>query len=118
MHLLHLALLVRDIRAARHFYEKYFGFSDGPSEWFGDVLFIRNADGFDLALMRGDHPPNPGAFHHFGFQLPSPGAVRELRNRLQMDGVAIIEVVEESNLTSFKCTDPDGYSVEVYSSTD
>ena len=114
MHLLHLALLVRDIRAARRFYEKYFGFSDGASEWFGDVLFIRNADGFDLALMRGDHPPNPGAFHHFGFQLPSPAAVRELQTRLEADDVPILEVVEESALTSFKCADPDGYTVEVY----
>lgn len=80
----------------------------------GDVLFIRNADSFDLALMRGEHPPNPGAFHHFGFQLPHPGAVRELQERLETDGVPIIEVVDESDLTSFKCTDPDGYTVEVY----
>ena len=112
--LLHLALLVRDIRSARRFYEAYFGFSDGASEWFGDVLFIRNADGFDLALMRGEHPPNPGAFHHFGFALPNPNAVRALQQRLEQDGVPIIEVVEDRNLTSFKCTDPDGYTVEVY----
>lgn len=114
MHLLHLALLVRDIRVARRFYEKYFGFSDGAAEWLGDVLFIRNTDGFDLALMRGEHPPNPGAFHHFGFQLPDAGAMRELQARLQADGVPIVEVVEEPNLTSFKCADPDGYTVEVY----
>ena len=114
MHLLHLALLVRDIRSARKFYEEYFGFSDGDWEWFGDVLFIRNADGFDLALMRGEHPPNPGAFHHFGFALPDPVAVRELQRRLEAAHVPIIENVEEPGLTSFKCTDPDGYTVEVY----
>ena len=114
LHLLHLALLVRNIGSARKFYEGYFGFAEGASEWFGDVLFIRNADGFDLALMRGEHPPNPGAFHHFGFQLPSASAVRELQRRLEADGVTIIEVVEESDLTSFKCADPDGYTVEVY----
>ena len=114
MHFLHLALLVRDIRVARRFYEKYFSFSEGSPEWFGDVLFIRNADGFDLALMRGEHPPNPGAFHHFGFQLPDAGAVRELQHRLEADRIPIVEVVEESDLASFKCTDPDGYTVEVY----
>ena len=106
---------MRDIRASRRFYEKYFGFSDGASEWVGEeVLFIRNADGFDLALMRGEHPPNPGAFHHFGFQLSDPEAVRELQARLEADKVPILEVVEESDLTSFKCADPDGYTVEAY----
>lgn len=114
MQLKHLALLVRDIRAARRFYETYFGFDAGDAEWFGDVLFVRNADGFDLALMKGDHPPNPGAFHHFGFELPSATRVRDLQTRFETDGVPIVEVVQEPDLTSFKCLDPDGYTVEVY----
>ena len=109
----HLALLVHDLRRARRFYESYFGF-DGASEWFGDTLFIRNAEGFDLAFMHGDPPPNPGAFHHFGFHLDSAEQVRQLQNRMQVDGVPIIEEVEEQDLVSFKCTDPDGYTVEVY----
>jgi catechol-2,3-dioxygenase len=114
MHLKHLALLVRDIRAARRFYEKYFGFGDGEATWHGDVLFLRNSDDFDLALMKGEHPPNPGAFHHFGFCLPDAHSVRELQQRLSTDNVPIIETVDEPDLTSFKCVDPDGYSVEVY----
>src|SRR5579859_5162452 len=72
MHLKHLALLVRDIKTARRFYEKYLGFADSDAVWHGDVLFIRDGDGFDLALMKGDHPPNPGAFHHFGFLVSDP----------------------------------------------
>jgi catechol 2,3-dioxygenase-like lactoylglutathione lyase family enzyme len=111
----HLALLVHDVSRARRFYERYFGF-DASSEWMGDTLFIRNDDGFDLALMRGEHPPNPGAFHHFGFVLDTPAEVRVLQSRLAADGVAILEVVEERALTSFKCADPDGYTVEVYAS--
>jgi len=114
VHLRHLALLVRDIRTARRFYQTYFGFDSGEAEWFGDVLFVRNADGFDLALMKGEHPPNPGAFHHFGFEVPSPALVRELQQRLETDGYPILEEVEEPELTSFKCADPDGYTVEVY----
>jgi catechol 2,3-dioxygenase-like lactoylglutathione lyase family enzyme len=109
----HLALLVRDLRRARRFYEGYFGF-DASSEWYGDTLFIRNAEGFDLALMRGEHPPNPGAFHHFGFQVDSADQVRQLRERMDINGVAILEDVEEPDLVSFKCADPDGYTVEVY----
>jgi catechol 2,3-dioxygenase-like lactoylglutathione lyase family enzyme len=110
----HLALLVRDIRTARRFYEKYLGFDENAA-WHGDVLFIRDADGFDLALMKGEHPPNPGAFHHFGFLMPDGNSVRDLQKRLEADGVPIIEVVEEPDQVSFKCADPDGYTVEVYS---
>ena len=79
------------------------------------MLFIRDDDGFDLALMKGEHPPNPGAFHHFGFLLPN-AAVRTsaAENACEADGVPILEVVEESDLVSFKCADPDGYTVEVY----
>jgi catechol 2,3-dioxygenase-like lactoylglutathione lyase family enzyme len=109
----HLALLVHDIRRARRFYETYFAF-DADSTWHGEVLFVRNADGFDLALMPGDPPPNPGAFHHFGFQLAGPDEVRAMQQRLVSDGVPIIETVDEPDLVSFKCVDPDGYTVEVY----
>jgi catechol 2,3-dioxygenase-like lactoylglutathione lyase family enzyme len=109
----HLALLVADLGRARRFYEHYFGFG-ASSEWFGNTLFIRNAEGFDLALMPGEPPPNPGAFHHFGFLVDSAANVRQLQTRLQVDGVPIIEEVEEPDLVSFKCTDPDGYTVEVY----
>jgi catechol 2,3-dioxygenase-like lactoylglutathione lyase family enzyme len=114
VHLRHLALLVRDIRTARRFYESYFGFDAAEPEWHGDVLFIRNADGFDLALMKGEHPPNPGAFHHFGFQLADPTLVLALQKQLRADSVPIVEVVDEPDITSFKCADPDGYTVEVY----
>jgi catechol 2,3-dioxygenase-like lactoylglutathione lyase family enzyme len=105
----HLALLVRDIRKARRFYETYFGF-DAGSEWAGDVLFVKNDEGFDLVFMKGDHPPNPGAFHHFGFQVPDRASLAELLERLEHDNVPIIEELDDS----FKCVDPDGYTVEAY----
>jgi catechol 2,3-dioxygenase-like lactoylglutathione lyase family enzyme len=78
------------------------------------VLFLHNEDAFDLALMRGEHPPNPGAFHHFGFQAGSAEAVRDLQRAIEAAGAPILEVVAEPDLVSFKCADPDGYTVEVY----
>src|SRR5258708_13928075 len=114
MHLKHLALLVRDIKTARRFYEKYLGFADCDAVWHGDVLFIRDGDGFDLALMKGEHPPNPGAFHHFGFLMSDPAEVRELQRRLEADGVPILEIVEEADQVSFKGADPDGYTYAGY----
>src|SRR5687767_1398169 len=89
----HLALLVHDLSRARRFYETYFGF-DSSSEWHGDTLFIRNDEGFDVALMRGQHPPNPGAFHHIGFLMDSSEQVRKLHTRLEVDAVPILEFVE------------------------
>lgn len=114
MHLKHLALLVHDISRARRFYEIYFRFNEGEPQWYGDVLFIRDADHFNLALMKGAPPPNPGAFHHFGFLMDNATQVRKLRAQMEQDNVPILEVVEESDLVSFKCADPDGYSVEVF----
>src|SRR5438105_14232036 len=93
------------------------GFADGESVWHGDTLFLKNEEGFDLALMKGAHPPNPGAFHHFGFQLSDRESVAALQKRLEAAGVSIIEEVDEPAQFSFKCVDPDGYTVEVYANS-
>jgi catechol 2,3-dioxygenase-like lactoylglutathione lyase family enzyme len=111
MRMQHLALLVQDLSRARAFYQRHFGF--GRYEWHGDFVMLRNSDEFLLVLMKGEHPPNPGAFMHFGFRVDSPAEVKAHRQRLVEAGVAIIEDVEEPDLVSFKCTDPDGYTVEV-----
>jgi predicted enzyme related to lactoylglutathione lyase len=111
VHLKHLALVVHDLGKARRFYEQYFDFT--RHDWQGDIVFLRDADDFSLVLMKGEHPPNPGAFHHFGFRVDSRDAVLAHRRRLADAGVPIIEDVDEPGLLSFKCTDPDGYTVEV-----
>jgi catechol 2,3-dioxygenase-like lactoylglutathione lyase family enzyme len=107
----HLALVVHDLGKARRFYERHFAFE--RQDWQGDILFLRDPNDFSLVLMKGDHPPNPGAYHHFGFQVDSREAVLEHRQRLVDAGVPIVEDVDEPGLISFKCTDPDGYTVEV-----
>ena len=111
MKLQHLALLVHDLSKSRRFYEQYFGFR--RHDWQGDLAFLRDADEFSLVLMKGEHPPNPGAFHHFGFRVSTAEELQTLRQRLEGDGVPITEDVAEPGLLSFKCTDPDGYTVEV-----
>src|SRR5688572_12905460 len=74
MGLTHLGLPVRDLDRARVFCETWFGFDAGPAQRYADgTLFLRNAEGFDLAL----HPVGSAAggaamptfFHSvFGFQ--------------------------------------------------
>jgi catechol 2,3-dioxygenase-like lactoylglutathione lyase family enzyme len=109
----HLALAVHDQERSRRFYEKYFGFGAQPSRRYDDgVLMLYNADGFSLALGPTDDAIVVPRFHHFGVHLPTPDAVRALRDRLVADGVEIAEEWEEPEYVSVKCRDPDGYVVE------
>jgi hypothetical protein len=41
-------------------------------------------------------------------------SVNAVRERLESDGVPIIERDDEFELVSFKCLDPDGWRIEVY----
>jgi catechol 2,3-dioxygenase-like lactoylglutathione lyase family enzyme len=114
MRLAHLGLLVRDEQRSRRFYERWFGFDAGPS-WRADdgTPFVRDADGFDLALHTGEPGALP-AFLHFGFRLPDADAVRDLLGRLSDAGVVVVERHDEPAYVSLKCLDPDGYAVEAY----
>ncbi len=109
----HLNLDVTDVERSRAFYARWFGFDRGEPEWLGDALFVRDVAGFDLALHPVDQPPDPSGFH-FGFHLDDAAAVRALAARLRADRVTIVEWDDEPGLTSLKCLDPDGYTIEVY----
>ena len=109
----HLALAVTDQERSRRFYETYFGFDARPARRYDDdVLMLYNADGFSLALGPTDEAIRLPTFLHFGVHMPSPGAVRALRDQLVADGVEIAEQWEEPEYVSVKCRDPDGYVVE------
>jgi catechol 2,3-dioxygenase-like lactoylglutathione lyase family enzyme len=118
MGLTHLGLPVRDLDRARVFYETWFGFDAGPAQRYADgTLFLRNAEGFDLAL----HPVGSAAggaamptFFHFGFRFSSADAVRALTDRLSAAGVDVMDRSDEPHLVSTKVRDPDGYVVELY----
>jgi catechol 2,3-dioxygenase-like lactoylglutathione lyase family enzyme len=112
MRLNHLGLAVRDIERSRKFYETYFGFDAGPATTYDDgTLIIRNGRGFDLALHHDPDPRKVPDFLHFGFVTRDVAAHLK---RLEEDGVPIVERWSEPGLESFKCLDPDGYTVEVY----
>ena len=113
MDLDHLALVVTDQRRSRAFYETYFGFDRGPASTYDDgTLIIHNSEGFALALHPGTPAPQHD-FSHFGFSLDDPGAVREMRARIEQGGFRIVEANEEPAYVSFKFLDPDGYKIEV-----
>ena len=112
MNLNHLYLLVRDTARSVAFYRDLFGF-DGPSEWQGETLVIRNSEGFSLALTPDPEPPAWPQGLHFGFLLDSPQDARRVRERISGAGIPIIEAYSEPAFEVFKLHDPDGYVIEV-----
>ena len=113
MDLNHLHLHVRDVARSRRFYETWFGF--GLHARHDDLVFLRNSEGFDLALMPDPEPTKLPDWFHFGFRLESADAVRQLYERMKAAEIAFRRpLLDEADLVSFRCEDPDGYAVEVY----
>lgn len=115
MDLNHLNLRVRDAGACRDFYERHFGFH--PAFDADGGHFIRNDDGFLLALVPAEvHQPLPDGFH-IGFALSSADAVLEMRPSLEGAGVRVGELEDfrpGENYVTFRCWDPDGTEIEVF----
>jgi ribosomal-protein-serine acetyltransferase len=111
----HLAISVCDQARSRVFYETYFGFGARPARLYQDgVMMLYDSRDFALALAPSAEPPAHAPFAHFGRRLSSPGAVRELRDRLAADGVPLVQESEEADYVSVKCRDPDGHVVEAF----
>lgn len=114
MHLRHLAIVVTDQLRSREFYEGYFGFDPARARYCDDeVLMLRDADGFTLALKPGPEAEPLPAFFHMGFRVESPQRVTEMLEVMRAAGNPIVEQNIEPAYVSFKCLDPDGYRVEV-----
>jgi catechol 2,3-dioxygenase-like lactoylglutathione lyase family enzyme len=110
----HLALAVRDQRRSIEFYARYFGFDPSTAREYPDgVVIVKDADGFALALGHDDGPARTPGFPHFGFEMATPDAVRDLRSRVLADGVKLVEDEDDSDYVGFKCLDPDLHVVEV-----
>ena len=109
----HLAIPVRDQARSRHFYETYLGFGARPPRRYDDgVLMLYDASGFALALGPASEAVAPPAWMHFGVGLSDRAAVLAMRERLEADGIEIVEAWDEPDYVSVKCRDPDGYIVE------
>ena len=110
----HLALAVRDQERSRRFYEAYLGFgAAGARRYEGGVLMLYDTNRFALALGEVDEPIEVPPFFHFGKELGSPDEVRAFRERLERDGVPILEWDDDPHYVSVKFPDPDGYVVQV-----
>lgn len=110
----HLNLTVADVDRSQAFYARWFGFDQRPETYRDDTRFVRNRDGFDLALHPGTPPSPPAPTMHFGFRTHDAGDVGALLGELRAAGVPITEVHDDADYVSLKCLDPDGYEIEVY----
>ena len=110
----HLHLKVASVERSRSFYERFFGLRASATH--GDILFMRDAAGMDLALAPSAAPEPLPDWFHFGFRLKDAGAVERLYRVLTQAGVAMQQPLErdDQDLTFFRCRDPDGYGIEVY----
>lgn len=113
MNVKHLHLHVQDRGVAETFYRDRLGLRLLSH---GDVLsFMGDEDGFELALMDDPSPAPMPPWFHFGVKLASTEAVANAHARLQRDGVPIVRpFASDERLASFRCSDPDGYVIEVY----
>jgi catechol-2,3-dioxygenase len=112
MDLNHLHLHVRNVHRSKRFYESYFGFRERVRH--GNILFLRNASGFDLALVPDRTPLSFPEWFHFGFRLGSVRAVRMLHGHMSSKGGQVQGIEEYPGYMTFRCADPDGYGIEVY----
>jgi len=115
MDLNHLNLRVADPDACRAFYEGHFGFR--PAFEAEGGYFVRNDDGFLLALVPADpHHPLPPGFH-IGFRLANADDVSALHATLAAAEVPVVDIVDQrprSDYVTFRCWDPDGTEIELF----
>ena len=115
MDLNHLNLRVRDAAACRDFYQEHFGFR--PAFEADGGYFVRNGEGFLLALIPADpHTDLPDGFH-IGFGLGDGDAVTSKRAALEDAGVRVAELQDfrpGEEYVTFRCWDPDGTEIEVF----
>ena len=111
----HLNLRVRDPAACRDFYQVHFEFR--PAFETDGGYFVRNDDGFLLALIPTEaHQPLPDGFH-IGFRIDTPQHVAAQRDQLVAGGMRVSDLEDHrpaEAYVTFRCWDPDGTEIEVF----
>ena len=109
----HLALRVRDVRAAARFYADTFGMR---IVWEPDARNVYLSSGTDnLALHEDAEAESGGALDHLGFLVDRADEVYAAAQALRARGVPIARepAVHRDGSVSCYCRDPDGNLVQV-----
>jgi catechol 2,3-dioxygenase-like lactoylglutathione lyase family enzyme len=109
----HVHFHVRNVSRSKAFYKSWFGLKDGRD--LGDLVFLTDGAGFDLALSYDADPLPLPPWFHFGFRARSADEVRELDERMRHAGVPMRRSIFDSeDRVALFCHDPDGHPLEVY----
>ncbi len=110
----HVQLRARDLARSQEFYARWFEFRPHVLQADG-VQFLRNDEGFDLALAPHPEPDAFPPWFHLGFRLGSADDVRAAYASMDTAGVPMrVPLTEEPSLVFFRCLDPDGHLLELY----
>ena len=109
----HLNLTVSDVERSAVFYRRWFGFDRVLADYPDGTRFVTDDGGFELGLHPGQ-PQRPGVDWHFGFLAAHRDAVRDAMSAFTAAGVPVTDREDTPTYAGFKCTDPDGYVIEVY----
>lgn len=115
MDLNHLHVLVKDLNQSKKFYADLFGFKE-KAEYGPELLFLQNANGFDLALTPVNDVPKLPDGIHYGFSVKNKEIMTEFYNKGRKLYPALFsnEPKDHGSWGSFSCLDPNGYVVEIY----
>jgi catechol 2,3-dioxygenase-like lactoylglutathione lyase family enzyme len=109
----HLALKVRDVRAAARFYAECFGMD---VVWAPDPQNVYLSTGTDNLALHEDPAAGPGgALDHLGFLVDTADAVHAAAAALRARGVPIARepARHRDGSVSCYCRDPDGNLVQI-----
>ena len=109
----HVALKVRDVRAATAFYRDAF---DMRVVWAPDPQNVYLSSGSDnLALHEDTTVPHGGALDHIGFVVATPDDVHAAAATLRAHGVPLARdpAAHRDGSVSCYCRDPDGNLIQV-----
>ena len=113
MNINHMHLEVGSVERAKRFYQRFFGLEESVRH--GDILFMRDGAGMDLALAPASEAVSPPSWFHFGFRLETPAEVERLYGKLIEAQAPMRQALgREDDLVWFRCLDPDGYEIDVY----
>lgn len=117
MDLSHLHLHVRDRARSVDFYRRWFGLEiaiDGD-----EITFLKGDRDFLFALMADPAPAPMPPWFHFGIQLRSADEVRSTLKAMSAAAVPIVKpLYDGETVISFRCADPDAYTIEIYAEPD
>jgi catechol 2,3-dioxygenase-like lactoylglutathione lyase family enzyme len=113
----HIALMVRDIKRSKAFYQEMFGMDVVWEPDPANVYLSSGPDNVALHELASGTEPKPDSqfLDHLGFIVESVERVRELEADFRSKGVKIVKAFKahRDGSSSFYCTDPDGIVIQM-----